>query len=117
MGRIGFWCMCAGNVNFFGYMVLRSISAHKSDDVMGAWRKLHHEEGHRLYFSQDIIRVNMSRRTRWVGRVLCMGNVHMYFVRRLGGNNPLVRPSRRWEVNIKMDLRGMVFECGLESCG
>jgi hypothetical protein len=44
--------------------MLRNISAPKLDDVMGAWRKWHHEEGHRLYFSGDVIRVNMSRRMR-----------------------------------------------------
>jgi hypothetical protein len=100
MEHICFWCTYNGDVSFLGYMVLRSMSAHMADDVMGAWRKLHHEEGHRLYFLRDVIRVKTSRRVRQLGRVVCMGNVHKYVAWKLEGNNPLVRPSHRWEGNI-----------------
>jgi hypothetical protein len=36
--------------------VLRRIFGPKRDEVMGEWRKLHIEELHNLYLSQDIIR-------------------------------------------------------------
>jgi hypothetical protein len=75
---------------------------------------MHHEEGHRSYFLRDVIRVKTSRRVRQLGRVVCMGNVHKYVAWKLEGNNPLVRPSHRWEGNIKVDIRGMVFGCRLD---
>jgi hypothetical protein len=37
--------------------VLRSIFGPKGEEVTGAWRKLHNEELHNLYASQNIIRV------------------------------------------------------------
>jgi hypothetical protein len=36
---------------------------------------MHHDVGHRLYFSRDVIRVNMSRRMRRLDHVVCMGNM------------------------------------------
>jgi hypothetical protein len=41
--------------------------------VTGEWRKLHNEELHNLYSSPDIIRQVKSRRMRWAGHVVRMG--------------------------------------------
>jgi len=44
---------------------------------------------------------------RWVGHVACMGKrrgEYRLLVRKPEGKNPLGRPRRRWEDNIKMDL-------------
>jgi hypothetical protein len=41
--------------------------------VTGEWRKVHNEELHNLYSSQDIIRQIKSRRMRWAGHVARMG--------------------------------------------
>jgi hypothetical protein len=40
----------------FENRVLRRIFVPKRDEVTGEWRKLHNEELHILYFSQNIIR-------------------------------------------------------------
>jgi hypothetical protein len=56
----------------------------------------------------NVFRVIKSRRMRWVGHVARMGEgrvVYRVLVRRLEGKRPLGRPRRRWEDNIKMDLR------------
>ena len=48
-----------------------------------------------------------SRRMRWAGHVDRMGGRGVYrdLVRKPEGRRPLVRPRRRWEYNIKTDLR------------
>jgi hypothetical protein len=75
--------------------------------VTGGWRKLHNEELHGLYSSPSIVSVIKARRMRWAGYVARMGEVRgaYIFVGRPEGRRPLGRPRRRWEDNIKMDLR------------
>ena len=49
-----------------------------------------------------------SRRMRWAGHVVRMGEgrvVHGVLVGKPEGKRPLGRPRRRWEDNIKLDLR------------
>jgi hypothetical protein len=49
-----------------------------------------------------------SRRMRWVGHVARMEEkreVHRVLVGKPEGKRPLVRPRRRWEDNIKMDIQ------------
>ena len=56
----------------------------------------------------DVVRVVKSRRMRWAGHVARMGEgrgVHRVLVGKPEENRPLGRPRRRWEYNIKMDLR------------
>jgi hypothetical protein len=74
----------------------------------GSWRKLHNDELHNLYSSPNIIRVIKSRRLKWVGHVACMGEgngIYRVLVGRPKSKRSLGRPRRRWEDNIKMDLR------------
>jgi hypothetical protein len=74
----------------------------------GSWRKLHNDELNVLYSSPNIVRVIKSRRMRWAGHVARMGEgkgAYRVLVRRPEGKRPLGRPRRRWEHNIKMDLR------------
>jgi hypothetical protein len=69
---------------------------------------LQNDELHNLYSSPNIIRVIKSRRMRWAGHVARMGDgkgVYRVLVGRPEGKRPLKRPRRRWEDNIKMDLR------------
>jgi hypothetical protein len=80
--------------------------------VTGGWRKLHNEELHGLYSSPSIVRVIKARRMRWAGYVARMGEVrgaYNILVGRPEGRRPLGRLSRRWEDNIKMDLREIGF--------
>ncbi|KAJ4430607.1 hypothetical protein ANN_19195 [Periplaneta americana] len=80
----------------------------KRDEVTGEWKKLRNTELHALYSSPDIIRNIKSRRLRGAGHVARMGksrNAYRVLVGRPEGKRPLGRPRRRWEDNIKMDLR------------
>jgi hypothetical protein len=54
-------------------MVLRGIFGSKRDDVIEGWRTLHNEELRDLYSLPSIIRMNKSRRMRWLGHVARMG--------------------------------------------
>jgi hypothetical protein len=76
--------------------------------LYGIRRKLHNDELHDLYSSPNIVRVIKSRRMRWAGHVARMGEgrgVYRVLVGRPEGKRPLGRPRRRWEDNIKMELR------------
>ncbi|KAJ4428760.1 hypothetical protein ANN_25753 [Periplaneta americana] len=97
----------------FENKVLRKIFGAKRDEVTGEWRKLHNTELHALYSSHDIIRNIKSRRLRWAGHVARMGessNVYRVLVGRPEGKRPLGRARRRWEDNIKMDLREVEYD-------
>ncbi|KAJ4428292.1 hypothetical protein ANN_24310 [Periplaneta americana] len=97
----------------FENKVLRKIFGAKRDEVTGEWRKLHNAELHGLYPSPDIIRNIKSRRLRWAGHVARMGesrNAYRVLVGRPEGKRPLGRPRRRWEDNIKMDLREVGYD-------
>jgi hypothetical protein len=47
--------------------------------VAGGWRRLHNEELHNLYISPNIIRVMKSRRMRWAGHIVCIGELRNAF--------------------------------------
>jgi hypothetical protein len=69
---------------------------------------LHNDELHSLYSSPNIVRVIKSRRMRWAGLAARMGEgrgVYRVLVGRPEGKRPLEKPRRRWEDNIKLDLR------------
>ncbi|KAJ4426359.1 hypothetical protein ANN_27173 [Periplaneta americana] len=97
----------------FENKVLRKIFGAKRDEVTGEWRKLHNAELHALYSSPDIIRNIKSRRLRWAGHVARMGesrNAYRVLVGRPERKRPLGRPRRRWEDNVKMDLREVGYD-------
>jgi hypothetical protein len=63
-----------------------------------------------MYSSPYIVHVIKSRRMRWVGHVERMGErrgVYRVVVGKLEGKRPIGTPRRRWECNIKMDLKEM----------
>ncbi|KAJ4452351.1 hypothetical protein ANN_03884 [Periplaneta americana] len=84
--------------------VLRKIFGAKRDEVTGEWRKLHNAELHALYSSPDIIRNIKCRRLRWAGHVARMGDSRNAYRVLVG------RPRRRWEDNMKMDLREVEYD-------
>jgi hypothetical protein len=78
------------------------------------WRKLHNEELNDLYSSPSNVRVIRSRRRRWAGHVLPMGErraLYKVLVWKPEGKRPLGRPRHRQKDNIKMDLQEL--GCGL----
>jgi len=94
--------------------VLRRIFGPKRDEVTGEWRKLHNELLNNLYSSPNIVRMIKSRRMRWAGHVARMGEgsgVYRALVGRPERRRPLGRPRRRWEDNIRMDLREVGCGC------
>jgi len=88
--------------------VLTRIFGPKRDKVTEEWRKLHNEELNDLYCSSNIVRGIKSRRMRWAGHVVRIGEgrgVYRVLVGKPGGKRPLARPRRKWEGNINMDLQ------------
>jgi hypothetical protein len=65
----------------FENRVLRRIFGPKRDEATGEWRRLYNEGLNDLYPSPNIIRVIKSRRMRWAGHVVRMGEkeVHTEF--------------------------------------
>jgi hypothetical protein len=91
----------------FENTVLRRIFGPKREED-GSWRKLHNDELHGLHSSLNIVKVIKSRRMRWARHVARMGEggcVYRVLVGKPEGKRPLGRPRRRWEDNIKMELR------------
>jgi hypothetical protein len=89
-------------------LILSSYVFGPKREEDGSWRKLHNEELHSLYSSPNIVRMIKARRMRWAGHVARIGDgrgVYRVLVGRPRGKRPLGRPRRRWEDNIKMDLR------------
>ena len=69
---------------------------------------LHNEGLHGLYRSDNIIRAIKSTGLRWAGHVARMEEGRNAFKIITGtptGKRPLGRPRRRWEDNIRMDLK------------
>jgi hypothetical protein len=87
--------------------VLRRIFGPKVEED-GSWRKLHNDELHSLYSSPNIVRVIKSRRkrlVRHVARIREGRGIYGVLVGKPEGKRPLGRSRRRWEDNIKMDVR------------
>jgi hypothetical protein len=92
--------------------VLRRIFGPKRDEVTRGWRKLHCEKLHDLYSLPSIIRIIKSRRMRWAGHVVQMGekrNMYRLLVGKPEGKRPLAGPKHKWIDDIKMDLLGIEF--------
>jgi len=91
----------------FENRMLWRLFGPKCDEVTGEWRKLHNEELNDLYCSPNVVGVIKSK-MRWVEHVARIGErrgVYRVLVGKPEGKRPLVRPRRRWEDNIKMDLQ------------
>ena len=88
-------------------MVLRRIFGPRRDEITGEWRRLHNEELNDFYSSPNIVRVIKSRRMRWAGHAVRMGEergVYRVLLGKPEGRRPLGRPRRRW-VDITMELQ------------
>jgi hypothetical protein len=67
-----------GRLEVFENRVQKKIFGPNRDEVAREWRILHNEELHYLYCSPNIIRVNTSRRMRWVGHVASMSRIEVH---------------------------------------
>jgi hypothetical protein len=97
-------------LRIFENRVLRRIFGPKRDKVIGGRRKLHNEELHNLYCSPSIIGIIESRGMRLAGHVARMGenmNAYRILVGKPEGRRQLRRTRRRWEDNIRMNLKEM----------
>jgi hypothetical protein len=91
---------------FYNAISIERIFGPKRDGIVGGWRKLSNVELHNLYSSPSIIRMIRSTTMRWAGYIARIGRKGMSIL--MGnpeGKRPLRRPRRRWEDNIRMDLR------------
>jgi hypothetical protein len=73
----------------------------------------HNWQNYNFVYFNHIVRVIKSRWLRWAGHVARTGegrDVYSVLVGNAKGKKPLGRPRRRWEDNIKMDLRDMGIE-------
>jgi hypothetical protein len=92
----------------FENRVLRRIFGPKRDEVTGEWRKLHNKELYALYSSPSItwvIKSTRIRRTQHEASIRARRRAYRALVEKPEGRRPLERPRRRWEDNIKMDLK------------
>ena len=99
-------------MRLFKSMLLR-LFVPRRDEVTGECRRLLNEELSDLYSSPNIVWVIKSKRMRWAGHVLRMGEergVYRALVGKPEGRRPLGRPRRRWMDNIRIDLHKV--ECG-----
>ena len=85
---------------------IKYLFGAKRDEITGEWPNLHSADLQALYSSPYIIRNLKSRRLRWAGHVARMEKFrNAFLVGKPEIKCPLGRPRRRWEDNIKMDLR------------
>jgi hypothetical protein len=90
-------------LRMFEGRVLKRILKPMRKEVMGKLEKLHNEELHNLWCSQNIIRIKL-RMTRWVEHVASTGevrNLYKTLVREPEGKRMLGRPRCSREHNTK----------------
>jgi hypothetical protein len=87
-------------------------------EVVGGWRRLRNEELHNLYASSHVINVIKPERMRWVGHIVCMGemrNTCKIFIGIPEGTRTLERPRHRWDDNMNAFYGNKVGGCGLNA--
>jgi hypothetical protein len=91
---------------FENRVIMRTFGPER-DKIIG-WGKLYMEELHNLYASSNTTGIIKSRRIRLAGYVALMlekRNAYRISVGKPERKRLLERPRRRWEYDIKIDLR------------
>ena len=90
----------------FENRILRRIFGPKKDEN-GEWRRLHNEELRSLYHSPNIVRAIKSRGLGCAGHEDKMeeGRSFNILAGKPTGKRPLGRSRRRWEGNIRIELK------------
>jgi hypothetical protein len=91
-------------LSVFKNRMLSRILGPKRDEVTGERRRLHNHQLYDLYSSPNIIQVIKSRRMKWVGHVVHMGErrgADKVLVGKPEGKRPRGRPRPRWEEILK----------------
>ena len=68
-----------------------------------------------MYSLPNIVRVVKSRRMRWAGHVVRLGqgrSLYRVLVGKPEGKRPMGRPRQRWKDNINMDVQEVGGGCG-----
>ena len=94
-------------IRVFENKILRRIFKTKRDEN-GEWTRLNNEDFYTLYFSPNKIRLIKSRRLVWAGHTARMeelGSVFKLLTNNPTGKTHLGRSRRRWEDNIRKDLK------------
>jgi hypothetical protein len=96
------------SLRMFENRVLRRVFGPTRDEATGEWRKLYNEELNDLYPLPNIMRVVNSRKNE-IGGVCGAYGRGERCAQGVGGEargkEQLGRPRRKWEDNIKMDLK------------
>ena len=96
--------------------MLINMLVSKRDEVTGERRRLHNKEIYSLHSLPNITQIKKTEMGRecstYVGEERCTGLVGKAEERR-----PFARPRRRWEDNIKMDLREVEWRHGVDLSG
>jgi len=88
----------------------KKLLGPKRDEVTGKWTRLYNEELYDLWSSPNIGRCIKSRRMRWAGHVIRMGDRRdacRILMGRPDGKRPMGRRRHRWEPNTKIGIREM----------
>jgi hypothetical protein len=110
------WYLTLGEehrLRVFENSVLRICGPKREED--GSWKKLHNDEHHNLYSSQNFVNVINSRRMRWAGRVARMGeerSVYSVLVGSCEGKRPLGRLGVGEKITLRCNLRGSMERIG-----
>jgi hypothetical protein len=87
--------------------VVRKIFGPKREEVVGGSRKVPDEELNKFYASPNIVRISRSWRLRWMGHILCMGEIRSAYRILFGkpeGKRPLRRPRYRCRAMLEWNL-------------
>jgi hypothetical protein len=105
-------------LSVFENKMLRKIFGSKKVEATGGWRTLLNEDPHNLCSFPNIIRMIKSRRMRWAGHVVRMGekgNTYRILEGKPEGKRPLGRSRHRSVIIIKwiLERQGGVIWSGL----